>query len=458
MNITQEQINELSLILNLNITEADYAEKFEKKLKELKKKANMKGFRPGMVPMDLIKKLYGKEVLAEEIDKLINDGLNNYIKENKINSFYTPLAIDDDKEEIDLLLQKEFNFKFEIGYYNDFEINIEDLEVLKYDIEVDDKMVDDEINKLRKRFGKEIEIEIADEESSVKVLIQELDENNNVVEQGISNSVFLSFENLKRINLDNLFNKLLGTKKDDVVIINIEDLGHNHSFIENTLSTNHDKVHHFIDNKTNFNLTINYVKKMEPASLDIDFFQRVFPNENINDEAGLRSRFFELLKKELEYLSQNNFEIAINKVIIDKYKIDLPVDFIKRVLKKNNEENEKADKGDVDKNIENYLTFIREDLIKNEVAKKYNIKVEMDDIKEYSKKVTKQRIISYGLSLESVPEDYINSMAEELLKDEKNLKKTVQEASEDKIMEFIKSKVKINLQPISFEEFKNLKN
>ena len=445
MNIERENTGELSATLKISIKPEDYKEKVNKALKDYQKKASFKGFRPGKVPTSLIQKLYGKSILAEEVNTMLGEALSNYLKENNVNILGQPLPNEEKNKSVDFESQKEFDFFFDIGLSPDAELNLsESTEVIQYDIEVDDIMVEKEIGYMRGRFGTYPTAEISEDKDMVHGAFEELDGEGKLKDKGINHHSNVSLEHAKN---ELMKAKLIGVKKEDKIVFKAEELLQNEDEAAYYLGV---KKEELVNIKSDFQFTVEEINRIELAELNEDFYKKVFPTSNITDKEGFEAKVKESLKESLQKESDTRLNEDIVDHLLAHTNIPLPEEFLKRWLK---ETNEKLTEEEIDKNFHEYMKFFKWEIMESKLIKDNNLEVGEEEIKAYARTHAKNQLLSYGLPEEHITEDYLEKFSADMLKKEDSIRKIYDNLYNQKVMAHIKSKIKLINTNISLDEF-----
>jgi len=285
MNITQEKIDELNSTLKIEITTEDYQDKVDKILRENQKKMNLPGFRPGKIPTSVVKKMYGKAILVDEINKIVIDSMYDYFGQNNIVILGNPLPNKEKSKEINWDVQTNFDFHFDVGLSPQFEVEpLDKLQVNYYDISVNDQVVDKYLNDLRKRFGKFSSPEISADGDLVYAEFEELDENENIKENGAKNKGSVAIDLIKNSAIKKNF---IGLKKDDSINIDLFKTFESQVEISHLLGIEKSKV-----SELNNLLKVNVlnISRVELAQIDNEFFEKVYKSDNITTEEQLKDK------------------------------------------------------------------------------------------------------------------------------------------------------------------------
>ena len=444
MNVLQENTSKVSALIKIDIVKADYEEKVEKALRTYRQKANIPGFRKGMAPMGMIKKMVGKSILLEEINKLVSESLYNYIKDNKMNILGEPLP-SESQAEIDFDKQEDFTFLFDVALAPEIDITLTDKDKIDYyHIDIDDDMVAKQKEALCSRFGVQQPVEEASEKDIVKGQFVELDENNAPKEGGISVESLLTPAYLKD---EAEKNKFVGKKVGDKVVFNPSvACGGNDTEIAAMLHIGKDKS---ADVKSNFEVEITSILGFKPAEVGQELYDNAFGKDTVKSEEEFTAKIREMLASQLQPESDYKFALDARTALEAKVgEVELPDNLLKRWLVVTGE-NRTAES--VEEEYPKMVPDLKWQLIKEEIVKKYEIKVDDADMLEMAKKATRAQFAQYGMA--NVPDDLLEKYASDMLKDKKIVSNIAERATEEKIIETIKSHVSLNEKNISVEDF-----
>lgn len=444
MNVSQENTSKVSALIKIDIVKADYEEKVEKALRTYRQKANIPGFRKGMAPMGMIKKMVGKSILLEEINKLVSESLYNYIKGNKMNILGEPLP-SESQAEIDFDKQEDFTFLFDVALAPEIDITLTDKDKIDYyHIDIDDDMVAKQKEALCSRFGVQQPVEEASEKDIVKGRFVELDENNAPKEGGISVESLLTPAYLKD---EAEKNKFVGKKVGDKVVFNPSvACGGNDTEIAAMLHIGKDKS---ADVKSNFEVEITSILGFKPAEVGQELYDNAFGKDTVKSEEEFTAKIREMLASQLQPESDYKFALDARTALEAKVgEVELPDNLLKRWLVVTGE-NRTAES--VEEEYPKMVPDLKWQLIKEEIVKKYEIKVDDADMLEMAKKATRAQFAQYGMA--NVPDDLLEKYASDMLKDKKIVSNIAERATEEKIIETIKSHVSLNEKNVSVEDF-----
>ena len=444
-----QNVDKVSALLTVNIEKADYQERVEKLLKKYRQQVNMPGFRKGMVPMSLIKKQFGKSAMAEEVDKLMQDAVNNYIRENKVNMLGMPLPNDEKMQTIDFDTQENFEFVFDIALAPEFKAEVSEQDAIDfYTITVSDEMINSQVDMYAQRAAKYEKVEEYADRDMVKGLIAELDENGNTKEGGIQvEGAVMMPSYMKNDEQKAIF---ATAKVNDVLVFNPNAAFEgNEAELSSLLKIKREEV---AEMKSNFSFQIEEITRAVPAALTQELFDQVFGEGAVSSEEEFRGKIKEGIAA--QFLADSNYKFLLDArtYLMNKVgKLEFPDALLKKIMLMNNE-----DKGEsfVEENYEKSLEELTWHLIKEQLVEAFEIKVEQADVLEMAKENTRMQFAQYGMM--SIPEEMLENYAKEMLKKKENVEGLVNRAVETKLAAALKGKVALNNKEVSMEEFNNL--
>lgn len=449
MNVSLQNIDKVSALLTVKLEKADYEAQVEKTLKKYRQQAKVPGFRPGMVPMGMIKKMYGKAVKAEEVNKLLSEKVYGYIKDNKVNILGEPLPNEDKQPEINFDTQDDYEFLFDLALAPEFTVEATKSDkVPYYTIEVTDEMVNSQIDMYRQRGGKYEKVNVYEDKDMLKGTIAELDEDGSVKEGGlvVEDAVlmpsYMKDEEQKAIFAD--------AKVNDVLVFNPTKAYAGHDVeIASLLKINKEEVPAF---SGNFSFQVNEITRFVMAELNQDVYDMVFEKGTVTTEADFRAKMKDLVAEQYKADSDFKFLIDARDAMVAKVgKLEFADALLKRLMVLNNKDkDEKYIDDNYDKNIQE-LTW---HLIKEQLVKAAGIKVEQDDLLATAREATKAQFAQYGML--NVPEDILNNYVQEMLKKKESIDNLVNRAVEAKLAGVLKDKVTLEPKSISVEDFNKM--
>lgn len=446
MNVTLDRIDNVNGIITLSIEEKDYQEKVKKELKQISIKHPIAGFRPGHVPASLMQKKYGKEVLVEVVNREIYDNLVNYIQENKLNILGEPIIAN--AEEVDFDTMKDFSFKFEIGFAPEVNLTLDKtVSVPFYNIEVDQKMIDQQNEMLCKRFGKQVKGEQVDATALVKGSMVELDETGAVKEGGISvESTIVAPQYFKS---EDEKAKFADKKIEDEVVFNPwatceGNLGEMSSML------NIDRENAEV--KSDFKLTIKEILVNQPAELNQELFDSVFGKDTVKSEEEYFAKLKEMIAGQL--VNDSNYRFTIDAENVLKAQVGaltLPTEFLKKWLVR---QDNKYTAENIDEEFTKMVPQLEWQLIKEQAAKQLEVKVNEDDLLADAKRIAYQQFAQYGMT--NIPEEMIEKYAKDILDNKEYRSQIVQQSVDNKLYAEIKNAVTLDEKSVSAEDFNAL--
>jgi trigger factor len=447
MDITRENIDDLNALLKVKIVKADYAEKVENVLKDYRKKANIKGFRPGMVPIGVIRKMYGNAVKIDEINKTVSEKIHKYLTDEKINILGDPLPKKDEHENINFELQDDFSFTFELGLAPVFELGISKKnKVSAYNIAIDEKMKNDQAANYARRFGEFRKADISEEKDILKGRITAVDNEGNPRTEGATNEEStLSVDIIKDDELKKLF---IGKNINDSVDFDIKKAFPNENEIAGLLKKKKEEVKNV---EGNFRFTITEITRFHPAEINQELFNRIYGEGVVNSEEEFMKKIEEEITSSLKHESDYRLMQDVKKLTVDKTDLSLPEDFLKRWLLR---VNENTTDEEIEKEFDSFRKDLKWQLIKNKVAKDNEVKITEEEMQQEAEKVTRFQFRQYGLFYAT--DEQISNYARETLKKKDDAKRIADKILEDKVFGLLKELVKIEDKNITVEEFNKL--
>ena len=444
-----QNVDQVSALLTVNIEKADYQERVEKVLKKYRQQANIPGFRKGMVPMSLVKKQFGKAVMAEEVDKLMQEKVNEYIRENKVNMLGMPLPNEEKMQTIDFDTQENFEFVFDIALAPEFKAEVTEQDTLDYyTIAVSDEMVNSQVDMYAQRAAKYEKVEEYQDRDMVKGLLAELDENGNTKEGGIQvEGAVMMPSYMKNDEQKAIF---ATAKVNDVLVFNPNAAFEgNEAELSSLLKIKREEV---AEMKSNFSFQVEEITRAVPAALDQALFDQVFGEGAVSSEEEFRGKIKEGIAAQFLADSNYKFLLDVRTYLMNKVgKLEFPDALLKKIMLLNNE-----DKGEsfVEENYEKSLEELTWHLIKEQLVEAFGIKIEEADVLAIAKENTRMQFAQYGMM--SIPEEMLENYAKEMLKKKENVEGLVNRAVESKLAAALKEKATLNNKEVSMEEFNNL--
>ncbi|MEE1095487.1 MAG: trigger factor [Paludibacteraceae bacterium] len=443
MQITQTELKNLTATLTITIEPADYQEDVQKELKQVRQKAQMPGFRPGMVPAGLVKKMYGKGILADVLNKKVGESLQKHIEDNKLAILGEPLPNNELTPAIDMDTQDTFTFAFDIAVAPEFDAKLNGKNKLtEYEIEVTDEMVENQVKSYTERFGEYTQAEEVAEGDLVKGLCKEVD--GEIVKEGaILNPQYMKQKTQAK--------KFFGAKKGAVITFNPTKAFGSEVEVSSLLGITKEQA---TELKSDFTFEIQEITRHTAAAIDGELFAKVYGENNVKDEAEFRAKVKAEIVANMAEDSKYKFGIDAKEAIMKKMeKVEFPVDFLKRWVLATNE---KMTEEQLEKDFPQMIDELKWHLAKDQLMKEFNVDVQKEDVEAYAKEVAKMQFMQYGLM--HIDDQYLTSYAQEMLKQENQLRGIVERVAENKIYEALKGVAKIEKKSISHADFGKLFN
>ena len=448
MKISFENPDKVNGLLTLTVETADFQERVNKTLKDYRKKANVPGFRPGMVPMGMIKKQFGEAVKAEEINKIIGEEIYKYVNDNKIKMLGEPMA-NESQVPVDLSKDAPYEFKFDIAVAPEFKVELSDKDTVDfYTIKVDDDLVNRQIDMFASRAGHYDKVEEYQANDMLKGDIRELDENGNTKEGGITvEGAVLMPEYIKVEDQKKLFD---GAKLGDIITFNPKK-AYPESDVEisSLLKVKKEEV---AELTSDFSFQITEISRFVKSEINQELFDSVYGKDEVKDEKAFREKIAEGLSAQLVNDSDYKFLVDVRKYLEDKVgELTFPDALLKKIMLNNNK-----DKGE--KFVEdNYAQSIKEltwHLIREQLVEANGIKIDDNDIKETAKEAARAQFAQYGMT--NIPEEYIDNYANDMLKKREYVDSLVDRSIDRKLTAVLKNVVKLEQKEATLDEFNEM--
>ncbi len=449
MKIAFDCADKINGVLTMTIEQADYQEKVEKTLKEYRKKAQVPGFRPGMVPMGMIKKQYGTAVKVDEVNRLLGEKLYEYIRENKIQMLGDPLPNTEKQVAQDFEKEGDLTFVFDIAVAPEFEAKLSGKDkIAYYTIDVDDKLIGQQVEMYQSQAGEFVKADVFSGNDTITGDLRQLDESGNTLEGGITTEAGMVMPAyIKEESQKKLFD---GCKPGDIITFNPKKAyPDNDAEVAALLKVKKEDV---ADLNADFSFQVTEIRHFQPAEVNQALFDRVFGEGNVKDEKEFREKIAEQLKAQFVGSSDYKFMLDVREHLEKKVgKLEFPEALLKRIMLQNNK-----DKGEdfVEKNFEASINELKWHLIKEQIVAAQKIEIKDEDLKAVAKNAMRAQFAQYGMS--NVPDDVLENYAEEQLKKRENIDSFVDRAIDLKLTEVLKNVVKLDEKAISLDDFNKL--
>ncbi|MCU0366894.1 MAG: trigger factor [Bacteroidales bacterium] len=439
MNITRENIDALNAHVIINIAKADYEEKIDKKLREYRRNASIKGFRPGHAPFPMIKKMYGTSILVDEINKLVSDGLSDYIKNEQLDILGEPMP-KNDEHSFDPENSEEFTFTFELGLAPVFELSLTKKQKLtRYLIEPDAKMISDYVDNYARRNGEFIIVKEAEEKDMIKGAIASAD--------GIitNDDATLSVDLVKDEAIKKEF---IGKKAGDTVTFDIRTAFPNDNEIAGLLRMKKEEVS---ETAGTFTVTIREVSRFMPAENNQELWDKVYGEGTVTTAEEFEAKVTDEIRTYFNRETDFKLKTDARDAILEKTPFDLPDEFLKRWLVR---ANEKTTAEEIEKDYHHFRDDLRWQLIKNRIAKENEVKITDEEILAEAMAFTRAQFSQYGLYYAT--DEQITSFAREMLRKEDESRRIAEKVLDTRVLDIVIDKLKVEEKTVSIEEFNKL--
>ncbi|MCB9033900.1 MAG: trigger factor [Chitinophagales bacterium] len=453
MEIKKNQIDDLNATISIDLKQADYLDAVNASIKSYKKQAQIKGFRKGHVPDGVIRKMYGNAILFEEINKTLSDALNKYIEDEKLELLGRPLPQENQQLDLDIKNPQDFEFIYDIALAPSFELpSYNTINIDKEVVDIDDKTLDDEVDKIAQRYGELLQLPedaTVEDKDVLTVHFKELDDKN-IKEDGVQHTGVFNLEMLKD---DKVKKQLLKAKLNDTLNINIfgafdrskEEVAKHFLGLEDNIPKNL---------SDDFEMTIEKISRTKKAEINQALFDKVYGPEVCKTEEEFRNKIKQELEGYGKQLSENKVRRAIFDNLVEKTNIPLPDDFLKRFIKVSNE-NPISDE-QIEKEYPEFSKGLKWNLITSKIAKDNDLKTDFEDVKAFSREQVRQQMEMYNTSGNTIDDKTLDLLNDNMMQREDHVKKSYESAMEQKLFNFLESKVTLNDKKISFDDL--LKN
>ncbi|MBK9401717.1 MAG: trigger factor [Bacteroidetes bacterium] len=444
MNIVQENIDTLNAVLKVQLKPEDYRPQVDEAIKKYKKKASMPGFRPGHVPENLIRKMYGKSVLADELNKIVADSVDKFIVENNLQVLGNPLPKAENDIDINWDQPTDFEFSFDMALAPEVHLTLPPAHsFLTYDIQVDEKTIDEEIDKLARRYGNYTSPEVTDIDSSVYGTFREVDANGELVENGHSNQAFMM---ITKVADEATRNKFVGVKNGDAIIFNPVTAIRVEEEVKYLLGIKEGNIQ---DYSKDYSFTIERINRVEKAEFNQAFFDQVYGENVVSDLAGFREKVRSEIAQGYGYEADNALRHEMEDVLLKESNLNLPDEFLKRWLKHSNE---KITDEQLAKEYHQYARDLKWKLIENKIYGDQNMQLTKEEIESYARNMIIDQYLRYGQA-HMLDEEKLKELTERYLKNQESVQRVVESLSGRKVFEYLNQIVSKDVKNVSHDEF-----
>ncbi len=447
MNISQEKIDDLNAVVTININPEDYQPRVDKAIKDHAKKANIPGFRKGMVPASHIKRMYGKSILVDEINNMLSDTLNKYLEDEQLEVLGQPLPKRGDEQEYNWDFADNFEFNYEVGLAPAFDINFSaDDKLTQYVIKVDEETLAARIKNIRRSYGKMTNPDVSAEDDVLYSELVQLSPDGSVFDGGISNTTSVR---LDQIQDEAIKVSLIGLKKDDVVTFDIQKAFNNDAAkVAGLLKIDEDAAEEL---KSNFRLTVKNVNRLDESDLNQEFFDKLFGEGTVTTEEEFRAKITAEIEAMMVQDSERKLQEDIYQYSLNKVQFELPDEFLKRWLQATNE---KLTEEELTGGYADFAKNLKWTLIENKIVSQNNIEIKYEDVFELAKQRLDQQFRMY--SPQALPEEQLGQYTVQYLQNKDNANKIFEEVKALQVFDYIKSVVTLEQKEISYTDFSKL--
>lgn len=446
--VTKESVGLLHEKINVTLSKEDYLPAFEKTLKDYSKKANIPGFRKGMVPSGLIKKMYGSSLFTDEVLRSIDREVIKYLETEKLDIFGQPIPADLNLQQLDMNSPTEYHFSFEVGLKPEFQLaDLAAAKTTKYKVIVTDEMIDTEITRLQNRYGNmKDEDTVNNEENVLNVEFVEADENGNPVEGGIKKDNSL----LVKYFAEPVRQSLMGKTKNDFIIIKLKDgfEDKEREWVISDLGLNKDDA---TVAEKNFKLLITKIGLLEKRELKEDFFKQLYPTADVTTVADFRNKIKEEIEAYWDGQARNQIHDQAYHELIDHTEIKFPEEFLKKWMKtQNGDEKRERTSEEIEKEFPVFINQLKWTLITDKIVNENNIEVGQDEIRAFAK----QQLFGYmGMGAAGEDQPWVKDYIEKMMKDRKYVEDAYNRIQTQKVFQWAETQVKPTEKEISADEF-----
>ena len=449
MNISFEKIDKVNALLTIQIEKADYENKVAAALKDFRKKASLPGFRPGMVPTSLLKKRFGTEILAEQVNKILGEEVYKYIREEKINILGEPLPNMEKQEPVDFANKEEFSFVFDVALAPEFDAKLSEKDTLDYyTIEVTDEMVNKQVENYAQRSGQYNKVEECKEGDMVKGILGQLDAEGNVLEGGIQVEGAVMLPNYMKNDEEKA--KFNGAKVNDVLVFNpAKAYDNNEVELSSLLKISKEEA---AEMKADFSFQVTEITRYEASAITQELFDKILGEGVVNSEEEFRAYIKKQMEDQFANDSQFKLVLDVRSYLTERIgKLEYPEATLKRIMQINN-----ADKGEdfIEKNFAPSLEELTWHLIKEQLTEQFEVKIEQNDLLESAKVAARLQFAQYGMM--NISDDILTNYAQEMLKNKQQVDNLVARTVENKIADKVLEVVTLNRKTVSLDDFNKM--
>jgi trigger factor len=454
MNVTKEMTGDLTAVLKVEVSAADYMPAVEAELKKYRKKANVPGFRPGQVPMGMIKKMYEKPVRAEEVQKVMSDAMYQFVDDNKLDLLGSPMSNDERTGNIDWDNQEDFVFYFDIAMQPEVKLELGKQTATYYKITPDQEAIEKQIGEIQRRFGNFETPETIEETDLVYGQIKEVDEEGNVKEGGVQTVTSIAVD---KIGMATIKKKFIGAKKDDAIVFNLAKAFKNNTEIAAMLRIDSEAAKEF---KSDVQFTIHSISRVTPHEVNEELYEKAFPGKEVKTDADFKAAIKEEMEKAYAQQADRHFLNEVSKQLVETSTFELPDEFLKRWLIQTN--TGKVENKEIEDNYAMYRDSIKWQLVESKLMEQYKLEVSKEEVKTYYKEAL---ISNYFPKAENETEEQaqereaaIEKIATNMLENKEQGRQIYEFLFDQKLTQTLKENVKLDTKEVSLDEFSKILN
>jgi trigger factor len=448
MQVTKVDKDNLNAVIRIIVEKSDYEQGLNEKLKDYKKKANMPGFRPGMVPMGMIRRMYYKPLLLEEINRLVSESLTKFIEAEKLSILGEPLTNKEEQKQIDFDNQDNFEFVFDIGLAPEIKVSIsKDDNLPYYKIDVDKDLLDKHADSYASRYGEMTTGETVEPEDVIKGHLSQLTDTGEIKEDGIS--VEDATLSMRVIKDQEITKQLTGSRSGDILQVDLKKAYPDDTELAQLLKVGKEELE---NQSLLFQLTIGEITRWEKAEINQELFDKAFGAGQVSSEEEFRNK----LKAEIEkaYAQNSDYKLFLDtkKKMVSRFETDLPEEFIKRWLVESNQG--KLTMEELEKDFPKVKDDLKWQLIQDSLIRQFELKVEPSEVEELAKQQIMMQFQQYGMA--DIPEEHLHNYALEMLKKEQDRRRLYEQKFQEKITDLVKGEARIEEKKVKEEDFARL--
>ncbi len=442
LNITLEKQSVTEGLIKVKLQETDYLPKVDEKVRDYARKAAIKGFRQGKVPAGVIKKMFGKSILVEEVNHLVSHGISEYIKEQKLRILGDPLPNQEKARQIDWDTQKEFEFEFQIGMVEDFTVELSPkVKVKSHPIEVTDQVIEETVTDLRRRFGKVTYPEVSEATDALSGEV--------TGEDGITKTAYLQIEKAEKKEQK----KFIGLKKDDEVEFDVEKVSGDEQVTAQLIGVTAEEVKNA---KGKYKMKVASITRVEAAEVNQELFDRTFGKDAVTSEEAFRNKIKETISENYQRETNHLLDHEIQHYLVDHTEIKMPENFLKLWLK--NTSDGQVNDEVLQKEFGTYQEGLKWDLIKNKIAEEHNLNVETAEVRQRAKEIIAEQfggqaiIEQLGDKMDAIADNYLSGQDGK----GENFMRIYNQLRHEKIMKLVREKITITEKKVTLDEFRKI--